>query len=29
MIEYGVDAIITDYPLILKEVCEKNNIKWF
>ena len=29
MIKYGVDAIITDYPLILKEVCEKNNIKWF
>ena len=29
MIEYGVDAIITDYPLVLKEVCEKNNIKWF
>ncbi len=29
MIEHGVDAIITDYPLILKEVCEKNNIKWF
>ena len=29
MIKYGVDAIITDYPLVLKEVCEKNNIKWF
>ena len=29
MIKYGVDAIITDYPLFLKEVCEKNNIKWF
>ena len=29
MIEHGVDAIITDYPLVLKEVCEKNNIKWF
>ena len=29
MIEYGVDAIITDYPLVLKKVCEKNNIKWF
>ena len=29
MIEYGVDAIITDYPLLLKEICEKNNIKWF
>ncbi len=29
MIEYGVDAIITDYPLILKELCEKNNLKWF
>jgi len=29
MIEYGADAIITDYPLVLKEVCEKNNIKWF
>ena len=29
MIEYGVDAIITDYPLVLKELCEKNNLKWF
>lgn len=29
MIEYGVDAIITDYPLLLKQICEKNNIKWF
>ena len=29
MIEYGVDAIITDYPLELKELCEKNNLKWF
>ena len=29
MIEYGVDAIITDYPLELKDLCEKNNLKWF
>jgi len=29
MIEYGVDGIITDYPLRLKELCERKNIKWF
>ncbi len=29
MIEYGADGIITDYPLRLKELCEKKNIKWF
>jgi len=29
MIEYGVDGIITDYPLRLKKLCEKNNISWF
>ena len=29
MIDYGVDGIITDYPLKLKELCEKNNIRWF
>ena len=27
--EYGVDAIITDFPLELKDLCEKNNLKWF
>ena len=29
MIDYGVDGIITDYPLRLKNLCEKKNIKWF
>ena len=29
MVEYGVDGIMTDYPLKLKEVCEKENINWF
>ncbi|MDC3114245.1 glycerophosphodiester phosphodiesterase family protein [Alphaproteobacteria bacterium] len=29
MIDYGVDGIITDYPLKLKELCEKKNIKYF
>ena len=29
MIEYGVDGIFTDYPLRLKELCEKENKKWF
>jgi len=29
MFEYGVDGIITDYPLRLKELCEKENINWF
>ena len=26
MIDYGVDGIITDYPLKLKKLCEKENI---
>ena len=29
MIDYGVDGIMTDYPVRLKELCEKKNIKWF
>ena len=29
MIEYGVDGIMTDYPLRLRELCVKENIKWF
>ena len=29
MIDYGVDGIITDYPLRLIELCEKKNIKWY
>ena len=29
MIDYGVDGIMTDYPLRLKEICERKNIKWF
>ena len=29
MIEYEVDGIMTDYPLRLKELCDKKNIKWF
>ena len=29
MIDLGVDGIITDYPVRLKELCEKRNIKWF
>ena len=29
MVEYGVDGIMTDYPLRLKEFCEKKNINWF
>ncbi len=29
MVEYGVDGIMTDYPLKLKELCEKENINWF
>ena len=29
MVEYGVDGIMTDYPLRLKELCEKENINWF
>ena len=29
MIDYGVDGIITDYPLRLKKLCERKNIKWY
>ena len=29
MIDYGVDGIMTDYPLKLKELCNKENINWF
>ena len=29
MIDLGVDGIITDYPVVLKELCERKNIKWF
>ena len=29
MIEYEVDGIMTDYPLKLKELCDKKNIQWF
>ena len=29
MIDYGVNGIITDYPLRLIELCEKKNIKWY
>lgn len=29
MIDYGVDGIMTDYPLKLKELCDKENINWF
>ena len=29
MIDYGVDGIMTDYPLKLKELCERENLKWF
>ena len=29
MIEYGVDGIMTDYPLRLKNLCEKKSIDWF
>ena len=29
MIEYGVDGIMTDYPLELKNLCEKRGINWF
>ena len=29
MIEYGVDGIMTDYPLRLKNLCERKNINWF
>ncbi len=29
MIEYGVDGIITDYPLRLIKLCEENGVNWF
>ena len=29
MIDYGVAGIMTDYPVQLKELCEKKNINWF
>ena len=29
MIDYGVDGIITDYPIKLKQLCEENRINWF
>ena len=29
MIDYGVDGIMTYYPLKLKEICKRENIKWF
>ena len=29
MVEYGVDGIMTDYPLMLIALCEKANINWF
>ncbi len=29
MIDYGVNGIITDYPLRLIELCERKNIKWY
>jgi len=29
MIDYRVDGIMTDYPLKLKELCERENINWF
>ena len=29
MINYGVDGIMTDYPLKLMELCDKENINWF
>ena len=29
MIEYGVDGIMTDYPIKLKELCDKENVNWF
>ena len=29
MIDIGVDGIMTDYPVQLKELCEKKNINWF
>ena len=29
MIDYGVDGIMTDYPLKLKELCDKEDISWF
>ena len=29
MIEYGVDGIMSDYPVKLKELCVRENINWF
>ena len=29
MIDYGVDGIMTDYPLKLMALCDKENINWF
>ena len=29
MIDYGVDGIMTDYPLKLRDLCEKEDINWF
>ena len=29
MIDYGVDGIMTDYPLNLRRLCEKAGINWF
>ena len=29
MIDYGVDGIITDHPIKLKQLCEENGINWF
>ena len=29
MIEYGVDGIITDYPLRLKKLCENEGVNWY
>ncbi len=29
MFEYGVDGIMTDYPILLKEICDRENISWF
>ena len=29
MIDYDVDGIMTDYPVKLKELCERKKIKWF
>ncbi len=29
MIDYGIDGIITDYPIRLKRLCEREGINWF